>query len=129
MYTNSRWQVGRWIALGFLTLFAFFVAAMIFYMFFVLPPGTMMAGTYPYFPWGFGWIWVFFGFFVFFGLMRWIFWWPGRWGYYRHYGYGNYGRENEAYHILRERYARGEITKDQYDVMMRDLYQPPRQGV
>ena len=60
--------------------------------------------------------------------LRFAFWGPRRWAYYGHHGYGYSGRENEAYHILRERYARGEITKDQYDAMMRDLYQqPPKQ--
>ena len=66
-------------------------------------------------------------FFLFFGLLRFAFWGPRRWAYYGHHGYGYSGRENEAYHILRERYARGEITKDQYDAMMRDLYQQPPQ--
>ena len=35
--------------------------------------------------------------------------------------YWRYG--DQAYYILRERYARGEITKDQLDQMMRDLQQ------
>ncbi len=91
-----------------------------------MPIGTAPA-YYPF--WGFGWIWLFVGFFVIFGLLRFAFWGPRWWGgYYRHYGYGPYGRENDAYHILRERYARGEITKDQYDAMIRDLYQPPSQA-
>ncbi|HYM39129.1 MAG TPA: SHOCT domain-containing protein [Thermoplasmata archaeon] len=119
MYDERRWHPGHWIRLGFLVIFAVFVVAMIYYMF-TYAPGV--AGTGPFVYWfPFGWIWIFFGFFLFFGLLRFAFWGP-RWGYYRHYGYG-YGRENEAYHILRERYARGEITKDQYDAMMRDLYQ------
>ena len=122
MYNEPRWHARRWIGLGFLAVFAVFVAAMIYFMFVVFPR-TGTAGYYPMFPFGFGWIWIFFGFFLFFGLLRWILWWPGRWGHYRGYGYG-YGRENEAVHILRERYARGELTKDQYDAMMRDLSQP-----
>ncbi len=126
MYNERRMHVGHWIRLGFLLVFAVFAAAMIYYMFVVLP--TLPVGTVPMYPfWGFGWIWVFFGFFLIFGLLRFAFWGPRWWGgYYRHYGYGGYGRENDAYHILRERYARGEITKDQYDAMMRDLYQPPQ---
>ena len=125
MYNGRRWQVAHWIRLGFLLIFAVFVAAMIYFMLVVvptIPPGT----AYPMYPfWGFGWIWIFLGFFLFFGLLRFAFWGPRRWGYYR--GYGPYGRQNEAYHIRRERYARGELTKDQYDQMMRDLYaQPPQ---
>jgi putative membrane protein len=85
----------------------------------------MPMGSYAYFP--FGWIWILLGFFLFFGLLRWALF-PWRWmGYPRHYMRG-YGREKEAYHILRERYARGEITKDEYDRMMRDLYSVPREG-
>ncbi len=125
MYNERRMHVGHWIRLGFLLVFTVFVAAMIYYMFVVAP--TVPVGTYPMYPfWGFGWIWIFLGFFLIFGLLRFAFWGPRWGGYYRHYGYGGYGRENDAYHILRERYARGEITKDQYDAMMRDLYQPPQ---
>ncbi len=100
---------------------------MLYYIFTYTPTATGPAPFMYWFP--FGWIWIFLGFFLFFGLLRFAFWGPRWWGgYYRHYGYGPYGRENDAYHILRERYARGEITKDQYDAMMRDLYQPPRQS-
>src|SRR5574341_1450171 len=35
--------------------------------------------------------------------------------------YWRYG--DDAYYILRERYARGEITKEQFEQMMRDLQQ------
>ncbi len=72
---------------------------------------------YPFFyPFG-----LFFGFiflFLIFGVLRWVLW-PRPWGW----GYGHrYSRYNDrAYYILRERYARGEITKDQYDQMVRDL--------
>ena len=126
MYNERRWHAGHWIRLGFLVIFAAFVAAMIYFMLVVVPAAP--AGTYPrYAWWGFGWIWIFVLFFLFFGLLRFAFWGPRRWAYYGHHGYGYSGRENEAYHILRERYARGEITKDQYDAMMRDLYQQPPQ--
>ena len=124
MYNERRRPVGHWIRLGFLAVFAVFVGAMIYFMLFVVPNAP--AGTFPMYPfYRFGWIWAFFVFFLVFGLLRFALF-PWRWGgYYRHgYGYGPYGRENEAYHILRERYARGEITKEQYDAMMRDLFQP-----
>ncbi len=127
MYNERRWHVGHWIRLGFLLVFAVFVAAMIYFMFIVAPTlSTGTAYTYPMAWFPFGWIMIFFGFFLIFGLLRFAFWGPRWGGYYRHSGYGPYGRENDAYHILRERYARGEITKDQYDAMMRDLYQPPQ---
>ncbi len=128
MYNGRRWHVGHWIRIGVLALFGVFVAAMIYFMFVVFPSTPAAAGAYPMYPWwGFGWIWIFFLFFLVFGLMRFAFWGPRWWGGYRRYGFGPYGRENEAYHILRERYARGELTKDQYDAMLRDLYQQPPQ--
>ena len=68
-------------------------------------------GYYPfYFP--FGWV---FGFLILFLLLRWIFW---PWGWSRR---GRYGGYRDEYHILRVRYARGEITKEQFDQMTRDL--------
>ena len=42
------------------------------------------------------------------------------WGSYSGYRRG-YLRESRAEEILRERYARGEITKEQFDQMMRDV--------
>lgn len=82
------------------------------------------AGYYPFaygfFPFGlfFGFFWIF----AIFWFVRWLFF-PWRWGYSRRYwGWGG-GYGDRAYYILRERYARGEITKDQYDQMMRDLQQ------
>jgi putative membrane protein len=35
-------------------------------------------------------------------------------------------KANQPIRILRQRYARGEITKEQYDQMLRDLEQKPR---
>lgn len=73
------------------------------------------AGFWPFgyfwFPWGF-----FFLFFVFF-------WWVRRWGWGRgYYGRRSWRNENDPAHsIARERYARGEITKEQYDKIVRDL--------
>ena len=85
--------------------------------------GSMMGPTgyfpRPYFFFPFGFL-VFF--FAIFFVVRWVF---GGWGwglrggysrgYWRHGGYGN------ATEILRQRYAKGEITKDQFDQMMRDI--------
>jgi putative membrane protein len=79
-------------------------------------PTTMMpyfAGWWFFFPFGF----IFF-FFIIFAIGRLLFW-PWRWGYRSHYWHGH----DEAADILRQRYARGEITKDQFAQMMRDLEQ------
>jgi putative membrane protein len=82
-------------------------------------PSTPYYG-YPYFGWFFFPFGFFFIFFIIFAVSRFIFWpwgWGGGWrrGYWYHYG--------DAREILRQRYARGEITKEQYDQMMRDLEQ------
>ncbi|MDG7006777.1 MAG: SHOCT domain-containing protein [Nitrososphaerota archaeon] len=68
-----------------------------------------------FFPFGF----FFFLIFIFF-IFRVAFWgWGGGRGWRRRYRYG-YGDADE---ILRERYAWGEITKEQFEQMSRDLEQ------
>jgi uncharacterized membrane protein len=69
------------------------------------------AGSYPpfyYFPW-----WIIFPIF-FFGLFFLAFRWWGWGGYY----YDNY---DSALEILRQRFARSEISKEQYEQMRKDL--------
>ena len=65
----------------------------------------------------FGWFGAIFLFFAFFWVLKWFFW-PWRW-----HGRPYWRYRDGAYYILRERYARGEISKEQYDQMMRDLQQ------
>lgn len=72
----------------------------------------------------FGWWFFPFGFIFFiiflFLIFRLAFWgWGWGWRHRYWYGYG-YG---DAHEILRQRYARGEITKEQFDQMTRDLEQ------
>ncbi len=75
---------------------------------------------YPFFGWFFFPFGFFFIFFLIFFVSRLIFWpWGWGWGGRRRYWYG-YG---DAHEILRQRYAKGEITKDQFDQMNRDLEQ------
>ncbi len=54
-------------------------------------------------------------FFLIFFVFRWLLF-PWRRGY-----HGHWYNEGGAEEILRERYARGEITKEQFDQMIRDL--------
>ncbi len=54
-------------------------------------------------------------FFLIFFVFRWILF-PWKRGYYGHWYHGG-----EAEDILRQRYARGEMTKEQFEQMMRDL--------
>jgi putative membrane protein len=80
--------------------------------------GAHVVGVYPWSGWWFPFGWFIFIpviFLVFFAF-RWIFrgrWWGGGW-YYRQYG-------DPALEILKERFARGEITKDQFEQMAKDL--------
>jgi len=77
-------------------------------------PGT--SGSFPFFSFGFGWFFVFLLFLFFWG-----FGWWGGWGWYGRRSWYHAG--DGAKSILRERYARGEIGKDQFDQMIRDLEQ------
>ncbi len=72
--------------------------------------------TGPPFLFGFGWVWPIFGFFIVFLFLRWVFW---PWHPYS-YRYSHWS-SSDAVSILRERYARGELTKEQFDRMMQDL--------
>ena len=88
---------------------------------FMHPFAPMMA--YYGYPWP-GWGFFPFGFIFFFificFIFRFAFWgWGGR--RYRR-GYYRYG-DGDSSEIVRQRYARGEITKEQFDQMMKDLEQ------
>ena len=93
-------------------------------LFYATRPIAAPVGYYPFYFFPFPLFFIF-GFFAFFWIVRWLlFPWRGGWGYggwgYRR-RYWRYG--DEAYYILRERYARGEITKEQFEQMTRDLQQ------
>jgi len=75
---------------------------------------TLPGYHFLFFP--FGLLWALLLLFLVFGVLRWVFW---SWGWRRRaYYWRNY---DQAHQILRERYARGEITKEQFDQMTRDL--------
>jgi uncharacterized membrane protein len=76
-------------------------------------------GYYPWYPFGSGWIWTPFAFFFLFFAFRWFFW-PRGWGY------RGYSTGDDAYYILRGRFARGEITKEQFEQVSRDLQELER---
>ncbi len=114
---NPEWRhARRLIGFGILALVAIFVIAMVVFMF-VVAPNVAPMGYYPRFPFGFGWIGAFFLIFLLFGVMRWFFV-PWGWAYRR-----AYWRGDEVHSILRERYARGELTREQFEQMKGDLEQ------
>jgi putative membrane protein len=77
-----------------------------------------------FFPIHFGWLGVILLIFLVFLVARWLFFWP--WGerereerYYSH----QHQQRPDAASIVKERYAKGEITREQFEQMMRDLRQ------
>ena len=104
------------IIVGFALSFAFFIAG-------PMPGMPGMRGFYyrPFF-FPFGLLFGIFLLFIIFGVLRWVFMpWGWGWGYRRRY----WRYRDQSYYILRERYARGEITKEQYQQMMQDLQKQP----
>ena len=100
------------------------LGAVFFGVFLIVLGAAFFSGfAAPFYPFGyrpfffpFGWL---FGIFFVFLIFRFLFWpWGWGWGYHRRYW--DYDR---AYYILRERYARGELSKEQYEAMLRDLEQ------
>lgn len=79
---------------------------------------------YPFFfPFHFGWLGAVFLIFIVFLVARWFLWpWRvgGRGGY---YSYPQQQQRPDAASIVRDRYAKGEITKEQFEQMLRDLRQ------
>ena len=77
--------------------------------------GKAAPSGYGWWPWApFGWFVFIPIFFISFFALR-FFWW-GPWG-----GRGWYYRGDSALDVLRERFARGEITKEQFEQMRKDL--------
>ena len=71
-------------------------------------------GPYPF---RFGWFGSIFLIFAGFWVARWLIWpWRGRYPYPHQY-------RTDAASIVRERYAKGEITREQFEQMLRDLRQ------
>lgn len=91
------------------------------------PNGSYYYVPRPFFffvPFHFGWLGGIFLIFLIFWVARWLLW-PRRRGY--HYYYSQQPRV-DAVSIVRERYAKGEITKEQFEQMLRDLRQKEDEG-
>jgi uncharacterized membrane protein len=120
--SEYQWRhPGRFILWSFIAFLAIIgTIAAIGLVFFRPAPVMYYPVAYGWFPFGF--LFPLFFIFAAFWILRWLFF-PWRWGYSRRYWGSGWGYGDRAYYILRERYARGAITKDQYDQMMRDLQQ------
>ncbi|HZY46393.1 MAG TPA: SHOCT domain-containing protein [Candidatus Bathyarchaeia archaeon] len=121
----SEYQLNRprhIFAWGIFALLAVIVATVAISAFLYATRAAPAPGTdYPFFFFPFPLFFIF-GFFVFFWIVRWLFF-PWRWGWGWGYGRRYWRYQDESYYIIRERYARGEITKEQFEQMMRDLQQ------
>ncbi|MGP8124786.1 MAG: SHOCT domain-containing protein [Nitrososphaerales archaeon] len=107
-----------WLLVGLILLLVFaFVIVLTAHFFFrpALMPNYYGGYVFAIFFFPFG---ILFFFLLVFLIARLIFW-PWRGGYRRAYWH-HYG---DAKEIVKARYARGEITKEQFDQMMRDLEQ------
>ncbi len=118
-YGGHPGRAFRWVMVGLVILIVLlFVVPLIFYV--IQPmPGFAYPFYRPFF-FPFGLFFGIFALFIIFGVLRWIFW-PWGWGYRRRY----WRCRDESYYILRARYAKGEITKEQYEQMMQDLQKHP----
>jgi putative membrane protein len=120
---DQEWRRARgliaWGVFGLIILVAISIIASLLFF------GPRSSGTfYPFFPafffpFHFGWLGGIFIILVFFLIARWIFL-PWRNGS-TSSSHWQYHGDNSARNILKERYAKGEITKEQFEQMMLDL--------
>lgn len=120
---GARPHPRRWLYIA-LAVAVLIVAVAIFLV--ILTPGTF--GYHPSSPFGIGPFGLFGGFFlvlIVLFIVLWVVriaWWTSR----PRGGYGQGGgRRYGAFAIARERYARGEITREQYEQIMQDLQRRP----
>ena len=83
---------------------------------------SVFSGVHPQFasfPFHFGFIGIVFLIFIILLISRWVFW-SNRCGDSSRY-YSQYSINDSAQNILKERYAKGEITKEQFEQIKKDL--------
>jgi len=105
-------QSRAWFLIPLIGILAVIGVAAVFFFY-----GPQSTGVYPYYGWWFPFPWFFIVpiiFLIFFGF-RWFLWggWGGGW-YYRQYN-------DPAVEIAKERFARGEITQEQFEQIAKDL--------
>ena len=104
-------RMRRFVAWGVLGLIILVGVSIVISLFLGPRSGTFY---HPFFPLGFGWLGGIFLIFIVFWVAKWFFWGPWRGGWYRY-------EHRSAESILKERYVKGEITREQFEQMMHDL--------
>lgn len=108
--SNRIRKIAGWAIVGLIVVIGVSIALSVF----------AFGGRGGFFPFPFGWLGGIFLILIVFWIARWIFWPWGR-GWYRY-------EHRSAESILKERYARGDITKEQFQQMMLDLRKDDRGG-
>ncbi len=105
----------KWLWIGLAIMFILIGASVFVSVVFFNGSSAIASGG---FPWGI--VGNLFGVFIFLWIISWFFFpWRRRyWGWGSNRGWRD---EDRALQLLRERYARGEITKEQFDQMSNDL--------
>jgi putative membrane protein len=109
--------IGKYVAWGLVALIILVgVSIATSLIFFASRSSGSFYPLFPFFPFHFGLLGAIFLIFIIFLVARLLFW-P-----WRKYNLNSYSQDRgDARVILRERYAKGEITKEQFEQMMRDL--------
>jgi putative membrane protein len=117
MNDQESTRVGKYVAWGLVGLIILVgVSIATSLIFFASRSSGSFYPLFPIFPFHFGLFGGIFLIFIIFLVARLLFW-PRR----KYYLNSNSHHSSDAHDILRERYAKGEITKEQFEQMMRDL--------
>jgi len=120
--SNRIRRIVGWSLIGLIAIIGISIA-----LSFYFAPRPLGGFHYPFFfPFHFGWLGDIFLIIIVVLIARWLFFWPwrgGRLGGEGYYSYPQQQQRPDAGSIVRERYAKGEITREQFEQMMRDLRQ------
>ncbi len=109
------------IAWGIIGLIVLIGISIIISFLFTTPISSGVHPPFVYFPFHFGFIGIIFIIIIIFLISRWIFW-SNSCGNSSRY-YSQYNGDYEVQNIVKERYAKGEITKEQFEQIKKDLEQ------
>ncbi len=120
MYRSSAHPSRRWMWFPIVAAGAFVALFVVVWAHFGPFQATYAGAPFPVWWFPFGWFVFIPFFFIAFFALRWFLW--GGWGW----GWGGWGwyrgwYADPALETLRERFARGEITKERFDQMRQDL--------